>query len=130
MNCKILLIDTPSDIKLIQESITHMTMPIDIQPVTSITAAMEAIHTGTPDIILIGSSRLMEDFKILVKVKEIPVVILCESNGFEVLLQNNLNNVLCITRPFDTDDIPEVFKKVFEFWALQRKRVHNVQPED
>lgn len=115
-NCQILLIDTPSDITLLKESITNMTRPLSIQSVTSIKEAEGAIRECKPDMIMIGSSLIIhEGFEVLFNLGDIPIVILCESSGLNRFMKDRLCNVCFLTRPFDPDKIPHMMSKAVEF---------------
>lgn len=115
-NCKILLIDTPSDIKLLNESTSHMKLPVKILTMTSVSAALEIVEKESPDIIMIGSGIvILEGVECLLKLGTIPIVILCEADGFNRIYKDRSCNVCLITRPLDIKLIPDMISKALEF---------------
>lgn len=57
MNCKILLIDSPAEILIMQESITSFPIPVQLTCVTTITEALAALDIELPELILPGSGQ-------------------------------------------------------------------------
>lgn len=81
-NCKILLFNTLTDIRLISESTFPMKLPVKILTMTSITAALETVEKERPDMIMIGSGIvILEGVECLLKLASIPIAILCETEG-------------------------------------------------
>lgn len=115
-NCKILLIDSPQEIILMEEVLSCLLLPIDLRFCSSISEAIQEMEAETPDVIMIGSGMLLwnglEAFKNRIL---IPTVIFCEGEGFEILMKGDLGNVLYLTKPFNLDGIPEMFKTAIEF---------------
>lgn len=115
-NCKILLIDSPSEIILLKEVISCLSLAIDLKCCSSLSEAIQEMEVETPDMIMIGSGMLLwngiETFKNRIA---IPTVILCEGKGFEVLVKEDIGNVLYLTRPFDLEELPEAFNSAVEF---------------
>ncbi|MGE5620987.1 MAG: hypothetical protein ACM3U0_00305 [archaeon] len=115
-NCKILLIDSPPEIILMEEVLGCLSLPIDLRCCSSLSEAIQEIEVETPDMIMIGSGMLLwkglEAFKNRII---IPTVILCEGKGFEIMVKEDIGNVLYLTRPFDLDEVPETFTRTLEF---------------
>lgn len=115
-NCKILLIDSPSEIILMEEVISCLLLPIALRCCSSLSEAIQEMEVDTPDMIMIGSGMLLWNGLEAVKNRiMIPTVVLCEGKGFEILMKGAIRNVICLTRPFDLDELPGIFKTAIEF---------------
>lgn len=115
-NCKILLIDSQQEIILMEEVLNCHSLPIDLRCCSSLSEAIQEMELETPDMIMIGSSMLMCSGLEAIKNRVcIPTVILCEGEGFEILIKRDIGNVLYLTRPFDLEKLPETFNRALEF---------------
>lgn len=115
-NCKILLIDTVPEITLLKESLTYFPLPFNIQYVTSVEAASEAINIIQPNLLMVGSSQVLkEGFEPFFSLGSFPMVVLCESMGLKHFLKNCPINLCFIVRPLEVDRIPEMIEKAYEF---------------
>lgn len=122
-NCKILLIDSPSEINLIKESLTCTPLAFELICCSSIPESMLAIVEAHPDLIMIGSGMLIRHgFKIFQHINGIPTAVLCEGVGFEIMFQESCNDILFLSRPFGLEGIEEVFQKALEFVSSQKEK--------
>jgi hypothetical protein len=74
--------------------------------------------------IMVGSGMFMRNrLHALKNSVMIPTVILCEGDGFEVLMKGSPGNLLYLTRPFDLDEIPMTLKKAIELCYTYKEKL-------
>jgi hypothetical protein len=99
-------------------------LPIALRCCSSLSKAIQEIEIEIPDMIMIGSGMLLWNGLEVVKNRIlIPTVILCEGEGFEVLLKEDVSNVLHLTRPFDLDEIPLMLQKAVELCSIHKEKL-------
>lgn len=129
-NCKILLLDCPSEIRLIKESLSFFSLPLNLLLRDSIPEALLSIEKDQPDLVMIGSGILIKAGFDMYALKEaIPLVILSEGDGFNILIKKYDRDILFLIRPFDMEGIPGMFEAAYQFLKLCKEK-ENVLPQN
>lgn len=129
-NYKILLLDCPSEVRLIKESQPFFSIPLNLIFRDSITEALLTIEEEQPDLVMIGSGILIKAGLNMNALNEaIPLIILSEGEGFNILLKEYDRDILFLTRPFDLEGIPGMFEAAYQFLKLSKEMEH-VFPEN
>lgn len=130
MECKILLIDTLPEITLLKESLSCTSLPFNLIFFSSFHEAVLAIREEKPDLFMIGSEILIKhNFDTSSLRRTVPIVILCEGYGFNILLKECPKDMLVLSRPFDLEGIPAMFEAAYQFLKLCKEKEH-VFPKD
>lgn len=121
-NCKILLIDSPTYITLLNESISHLSLPLNIQCFSSVADAVKVLKTNKIDLIIVSDHILLLEGIKTINAEGIPTVILCDSYGMERFIKDLTDNVSFIIRPFDLGGIPDMISKAIEFMLTVKEK--------
>lgn len=129
---EILLVeDSPTDVLLATEALSHADVPNHLQVVSDGVAAMAFLHRRAPfaaaprpDLILLDLNLPKKDGReVLAEIKadpglrEIPVVILTTSKGEEDIRTSYAHHANCyISKPVDFDRFVRIVQEVVIFW--------------
>lgn len=134
--------DNPDDVRLSQEYLKEYKVPNHLKVAKDILEAQHFLRSQAvdmPDIILISIKALWRNNSLLKEIQcnaltaRIPLVILTAFDGEEASLEDDLVDILCVTKPLNLDCLIVIMKHLNDFgltieWTTSTPKSKKLNP--